>query len=153
LNHNGRSLVFRLQTTARVSDRLLLIDDDEAVLGTYEAHFARAGFEVERAASLQQAAARLSAHPFDAVIADVCLTPGGRPEGLSIAAFLRNGRHEPPVIVLTAYGEPDYAEAAARLGADAFLHKPVSLVWLEGLLRSRIDERRRGPAHGPSAAA
>jgi len=135
-----------------VSKRLLVIDDDEAVLRTYEAHFARAGFEVERAATLQQAAAHLSAHRFDAVIADVCLTPGGGPEGLSVAAFLRNGRQQAPVIVLTAYGEPDHAVAAARLGADAFLHKPVSLVWLEGLLRSRIDDRR-GPVHGPSAAA
>jgi two-component system, NtrC family, response regulator PilR len=152
LIYKGWLLVFGLQRTAGVSARLLVIDDDEKVLGTYEAHFGHAGFEVERAASLQQAAEQLSAHRFDAVIADVCLTPGGGPEGLSIAAFLRNGRQETPVIVLTAYGEPDHAEAAARLGADAFLHKPVSLVWLEGLLRSRIDDRR-GPAHGPSAAA
>jgi len=133
-----------------VSDRLLLIDDDEAVLRTYEAHFARAGFEVERAVSLQQAAERLARQPFDAVIADVCLTPDGRAEGLSIASFRHDGRREAPVVVLTAYGAPDQAVAAARLGADAFLHKPVSLVWLEGLLRARIDDRR-GPA--PSAAA
>ncbi len=51
----------------------------------------------------------------------------------------------PPVVVLTAYGEPHRAAAAARLGVDAFLHKPVSLVWLERLLRSRFGDRR-GPA-------
>jgi DNA-binding response OmpR family regulator len=149
---NGCALVSDLHRLPGVGDRLLVIDDDEAVLRTYEAHFGRAGFEVQRATSLKQAAERLAGSPFDAVIADVCLTPGGGPEGLSIAAYLRNGRQEPPVIVLTAYGEPDHAEAAARLGADAFLHKPVSLVWLEGLLRSRIGDRR-GPAVGPSAAA
>jgi CheY-like chemotaxis protein len=54
--------------------------------------------------------------------------------------------------VLTAYGLPDRAEAAARLGVDAFLHKPVSLVWLETLLRGRIDDRR-GPQAEPMAAA
>ena len=55
-------------------------------------------------------------------------------------------------MVLTAYGLPDRAEAAARLGVDAFLHKPVSLVWLETLLRGRIDDRR-GPQAQPMAAA
>jgi hypothetical protein len=51
------------------------------------------------------------------------------------------------------YGLPDRAEAAARLGVDAFLHKPVSLVWLESLLRTRIDDRRRGPQAEEMAAA
>lgn len=133
-------------------DRLLVVDDDEAVLRTYEAHFGRAGFEVHRAASLQQAAERIGALRFEAVIADVCLTPGIGSEGLTIAAFLRNRRHEAPVIVLTAYGVPDHAEAAARLGADAFLHKPVSLVWLEGLLRARIEDHR-GPGRESLAVA
>jgi DNA-binding response OmpR family regulator len=135
-----------------VRDRLLVVDDDESVLRTYEAHFRGAGFEVRRAASLQAAAERLAAERFDAVIADVCLTPGVGAEGLTIAAYLRNQRQQPPVIVLTAYGAPDHAEAAARLGADAFLHKPVSLVWLEGLLRARIDDRR-GSDQEPMAAA
>jgi hypothetical protein len=36
---------------------------------------------------------------------------------------------------------------------DAFLHKPVSLVWLESLLRTRIDDRRRGPQPEAMAAA
>jgi len=57
------------------------------------------------------------------------------------------------IVVLTAYGAPDRAEAAARLGVDAFLHKPVSLVWLESLLRARIDDRRRGTEIQPMAAA
>ena len=72
---------------------------------------------------------------------------------LAIAAYLRHLRQDPPVVVLTAYGLPDRAEAAARLGVDAFLHKPVSLVWLESLLRTRIDERRRGPEAESMAAA
>ena len=125
-------------------DRLLVVDDDAQVRGTYQAHFSGAGFEVHCASSLAEAAERLAANRYDAVIADVCLTPGGGSEGLAIAAYLRHLKSEPPVVVLTAYGLPDRAEAAARLGVDAFLHKPVSLVWLESLLRGRIDDRRGG---------
>jgi DNA-binding NtrC family response regulator len=138
---------------AGVCERLLVVDDDDNVRRAYESHFSGAGFEVQCAATLQEAAERLSAHTFDAVIADIALTPGIGSEGLAIAAYLRHLRHDPPVVVLTAYGAPDRAPAAARLGVDAFLHKPVSLVWLESLLRSRIDDRRRGPEAEPLAAA
>jgi DNA-binding NtrC family response regulator len=125
-----------------VCDRILVVDDDAGVRRIYESHFSAAGFEVQSASSLQEAAERLAGSQFQAVIADICLTPEIGAEGFAIAAYLRNLRREPPVVVLTAYGAPDHAEAAARLGVDAFLHKPVSLVWLEGLLRARIDERR-----------
>jgi DNA-binding response OmpR family regulator len=135
-----------------VGERILVVDDDEGVRGTYQSHFSGAGFEVHCAATLQEAAERLAGNTFDAVIADVCLTEVGS-EGLAIAAYLRHQRHAPPVVVLTAYGAPDHAEAAALLGVDAFLHKPVSLVWLESLLRARIDARRRGPEAQPMAVA
>lgn len=134
-------------------DRLLVVDDDEHVRGTYQAHFSVAGFEVHSASSLAEAAERLAGNRYDAVIADVCLTPEVGSEGLAIAAYLRHLKSDPPVVVLTAYGLPDRAEAAARLGVDAFLHKPVSLVWLESLLRGRIDDRRRGPQPEAMAAA
>jgi CheY-like chemotaxis protein len=135
-----------------VCERLLVVDDDDSVRGVYESHFSGAGFEVHAAASLQEAAERLAGNTFDAVIADVCLTPGVGSEGLALAAYLRHQRSHPPVVVLTAYGAPDRAEAAARLGVDAFLHKPVSLVWLEGLLRARIDGRRPVAGTVPLAA-
>jgi DNA-binding response OmpR family regulator len=136
-----------------VRERLLVIDDDDTVRQAYETHFSRSGFEVRAASSLQEAASQLAGHAFDAVIADVSLTSEVGSEGLAIAAYLRHQRHAPPVVVLTAYGAPEKAEAAARLGVDAFLHKPVSLVWLEGLLRSRIDDHRRGPGLTDLAAA
>jgi CheY-like chemotaxis protein len=136
-----------------VRERLLVVDDDDAVRRAYESHFTISGFEVHCAASLQEAAERLAGTRFDAVIADVCLTPEVGSEGLAIAAYLRHQRHDPPIVVLTAYGAPEKAEAAARLGVDAFLHKPVSLVWLESLLRARIDDRHHGPGAEAVAAA
>jgi DNA-binding NtrC family response regulator len=136
-----------------VSERLLVVDDDDGVREVYRAHFSRAGFEVYSAATLQEAAERLAGTTFDAVISDIALTAQLGTEGLAIAAYLRHLRRNPPVVVLTAYGSPERAEAAARLGVDAFLHKPVSLVWLESLLRSRIDDRRRGLSSEPIAQA
>ena len=143
----------RLASPAGVCDRILVVDDDDNLRRIYQSHFTGAGFEVHCAATLQEAADRLAGNSFDAVIADIALTPQVGSEGLVIAAYLRNLRQTPPVVVLTAYGSPDRAPAAARLGVDAFLHKPVSLVWLESLLRARIDDRRRGPETEVMAAA
>jgi two-component system response regulator PilR (NtrC family) len=134
-----------------VSERLLVVDDSDAVRRAYQAHFSRCGFEVETAGSLREAAERLASTGFSAVIVDVCLSTAAGTEGLAIAAYLRTMGGSSPVVVLTAYGEPQRAAAAARLGVDAFLHKPVSLVWLEQLVRSRVDERRGGGK--PEAAA
>ena len=134
-----------------MTERLLVVDDSDAVRRVYQAHFSRCGFEVETAGSLREAAERLASVEFSAVIVDVSLSSTAGTEGLAIAAYLRQMKGGPPVVVLTAYGEPQRAAAAARLGVDAFLHKPVSLDWLEQLLRSRVDERRGGGE--PEAAA
>jgi len=122
-------------------DHLLVVDDDEAVCQTFRDYFGGAGFEVETARSIAEAAQRLSSARYAAVIVDICLSNKGT-EGLAIAAYVRQMRAEVPVVILTAYGSPQNADAAARLGVDAFLHKPVSLVWLKGLLRTRIAARR-----------
>jgi len=115
-----------------------VVDDSDSVRQAYVSHFRQSGFEVESAATAKEAAEHLASTVFDAVIVDVCLSAAVGSEGLAIAAYLRQMRSAPPVVVLTAYGEPHQASAAARLGVDAFLHKPVSLVWLERLLRSRL---------------
>ncbi len=135
----------------RVAERLLVVDADDELRGAYESHFTRSGFDVHCAATIADAASLLESSPFDAVIADVrdfrrgrSGRPGDRP--------LPCTGVRPRVVVLTAYGEPEWATTAARLGVDAFLHKPVSLVWLEGLLRARIEQARSRSDGSPVAA-
>ncbi len=128
-----------------MSERVLIIDDDEAVREVLRSHLAEAGFAVEVACSLPEAATRLASTPYSAVIADVSLSEevAGK-EGLAIAAYIRALWEDMPVVILT--GAPTSAAAAARLRVDAFLHKPVSLRWLGELIRERIADRRRVPA-------
>ncbi len=137
-----------------MSDRLLVVDDDDAIRQTFRSFFSAAGFEVDLASNLTEAADRLAAVKYSAVIVDICLTERGT-EGLAIAAYVRQIGRDLTVVILTAYGSPQRAAAAARLDVDAFLHKPVSMVWLEGFLRSRITARRgevpAGDLAGPVA--
>lgn len=129
-----------------MSDWLLVVDDDDEIRQACERHFASAGFEVRCAASLTQAVDYLASTSFDAVIADASLTPNGS-EGLVIAAYVQHVRRTSmacpaPLLVLTAYGCPSRARAAAQLGVDVFLHKSPSLVWLENEIYARIRARR-----------
>jgi two-component system, OmpR family, response regulator len=128
-----------------MSERVLIIDDKETVREVFRAHLAQAGFAVDVACSLPEAAVRLAATPYSAVISDVSLSDeeAGK-EGLAIAAYIRALWDDAPVVILT--GAPTSAAAAARLGVDAFLHKPVSLRWLGELIRERIAGRRGVPA-------
>jgi DNA-binding response OmpR family regulator len=134
-----------------MSDRLLVVDDDDAIRQTFRSFFEAAAFEVDTASTLSEAADRLAASKYSAVIVDICLTERGT-EGLAIAAYVRQIWQDLTVVILTAYGSPQRAAAAARLDVDAFLHKPVSLVWLEAFLRARITARRAELAAGDPAS-
>ena len=129
-----------------MSERVLIVDDNESVREVFRSHLAEAGFAVDVACSLPEAAKCLAAIPYSAVISDVSLSEeeAGK-EGLAIAAYIRALWEDAPVVILT--GAPNSAAAAARLGVDAFLHKPVSLPWLGDLIRERIANRRREPAN------
>lgn len=133
-----------------MSERVLVIDDNEAVREVFRSHLLEVGFVVDVACSLPEAATRLAATPYSAVISDVSLSEeeAGK-EGLAIAAYIRALWDDAPVVILT--GAPTSAAAAARLRVDAFLHKPVSLRWLGELIRERIADRRREPANATAS--
>jgi DNA-binding response OmpR family regulator len=149
LQHKEVTAGIRLALAPAVGDRLLVVDADSALRDTYAEHFSRSGFDVHCAATVAQAASLLERLPFDAMIADLRHGDGGTPSGI---AGCLEGPRPPRVVVLTAYGEPEWAAEAARLGVDAFLHKPVSLVWLEQLLRTQLEDGRSREDPGTVAA-
>jgi DNA-binding response OmpR family regulator len=111
----------------------------EADLQDYEFHFARAGFEVCSVGSLGDALECAAQIAFDAVIADVGLDAGASVNGLALVSHVRSRYDQvAPAVVLTAYGWLECVPVAATLCVDIFLHKPVSLAWLEGEIRTRI---------------
>lgn len=107
--------------------RLLVVDDERAILMAVGEYFRRRGYEVSCARQRDEAEALLVQDSYACVIADLRLTAQGTDEGLAIAAFVRERCPETRVVILTAYGSPA-AEKEARLrGVDAFIHKPKPL--------------------------
>jgi DNA-binding response OmpR family regulator len=123
--------------------RILLVDDDVAILLTLKAVLEINGFEVETAASAREAKARLRSNKYHMVITDLRME--SETAGHDVAAAARKAPNRPAVAILTAYPPKD--EEWMTQGADKLLVKPMNtqdlLRQIEALLVSHEDEKRR----------
>ncbi len=127
-----------------MKDRLrILIADDEAIrLMTLRTQLRALGFEVVAEATTGRQAVELASRcEPDLAILDIKM-----PELDGIAAAREITAHRPmPVILLTAYSEPELVERATEAGVFAYLVKPVSeedLLPIILLARARFEEFR-----------
>src|SRR5262249_41660610 len=101
-------------------------------------------FLMEFALSASQALDRVKSAPNDTdlilVLSDINM-PGMT--GLELLPKIKALRPQVPVIMITAYGDPDTKRRALQAGAEGLLTKPIDFA----ALRAEIDERiqERGP--------
>lgn len=107
--------------------KLLIVDDEEAILFAMGEYFSMRGFEVDRAQQKDEALALVSRHRYAAVIADLRLAGSENVEGLEIVDAVRECWPSTVIILLTAYGSPRIEAAAHARGVDVLLHKPHPL--------------------------
>jgi DNA-binding NtrC family response regulator len=118
--------------------RILVIDDMEFNRQHLRKVLESDGFEVDTFADGRSAWERLKSQKYHLVITDLRM-----PElsGLELLAKVRAENLPVGVIVLTAFGDPDEALRAMKVGADDFVSKPYDPERLK-LLVKRILERR-----------
>jgi CheY-like chemotaxis protein len=109
-----------------VNRRLLVLDDEEAILIPVGHYFRGLGYGVVTTREPEEAEALLEHEVFDLVILDLALTRFGR-EGLEVLTSIRALHRWLPVLIFSANVSPDVEEEALRLGADAVLSKPQPL--------------------------
>ena len=123
--------------------RILVVDDDEAIRRGLTALFTQAGYLVQQAASGPQALASLSPEP-DLVILDLIL-PGM--DGYEVCRRLRQLPIYIPILMLTARDQPSDKILGLELGADVYLTKPFEphelLVQVRALFRT-LEGRNPG---------
>jgi len=126
--------------------RVLVVDDEQAVLDAASDYLTAYGFRVDTAQELEEAEALLSTYAYSLVIADIRLTGMHGREGLELVRFLRQRSPLARMIVMTAHGSPELERDARRRGADAFLEKPLPLSDLlfeaHRLLMGEVTEAR-----------
>jgi DNA-binding response OmpR family regulator len=112
----------------RVTQRILVVDDEPPILFALRDYFQAAGYQVDCAAELEEAQALIAEEAsYDLVIADLRLDAFSGTAGLELIGNVRDRSAASRILLLTAYGSPEIEAEALRRGADAFLHKPIPL--------------------------
>jgi DNA-binding response OmpR family regulator len=101
--------------------RILLVDDEVAVLLTLKAVLEISGFDVDTAASAREGKHKLRAHQYHMVITDMRMESDA--SGVEVIAAARAASYHPAVALLTAFPMAD--EDWAEMGADKMLVKPM----------------------------
>jgi len=125
-----------MKRKAFLQPRLLLVEDDAALVLTLTDLLASKGFQVESVQDGQVALERASDGGFDLIILDVMLP---NKDGFEVCRTLRRRAVRTPIIMLTARGQVEDRVSGLKLGADDYLAKPFDsselLARIEALLR------------------
>lgn len=123
---------------APVPTRLLLVDDDPAVVQPLATFFRGRGYTTDVACDLELAQALLEYRHYHAAVLDLCLSRWGGGQGLDLLQQIRHRTRWTSIVVLTGHYDDDTASEARRLGADAVLPKPQRLCELADLISDLI---------------
>ena len=124
--------------------RVLVVDDEPQILRALQTTLRGAGYEVDTAATGQEALTKAAARLPEAVILDLVLPDRS---GVEVCRELR-GWSKAPILILSAMEEESEKVAALDAGADDYVTKPFGLEELLARLRAAL--RRARPAGEPA---
>jgi two-component system, OmpR family, response regulator MprA len=122
--------------------RILVVDDEPAVLDAVDRALRVQGYDTELAADGREALDALAAGAPDALVLDLLMP---RVDGLEVCRRLRAAGDRTPVLVLTARDAVSDRVRGLDAGADDYLVKPFALEELLARLRALL---RRGGVPG-----
>lgn len=129
-----------------MSGRILVVDDEPAILDAVSYALRREGYDVHEEGDGAAALGTALAEPFDAVVLDLML-PGL--SGMEVCRRLR-AQSAVPIVMLTAKGTELDRVVGLELGADDYVTKPFSvaelLARIRAILRRREIDRGEAPA-------
>jgi DNA-binding response OmpR family regulator len=121
--------------TVRAKKRVLLVDDERAILKVLSVRLKISGYDVITALSGEEAIELIASAKPDIMLLDVIM-PGV--DGFEVLKKLRPSS-QLPVIVLSA--RPENAAKALSLGADDFIAKPFDVDDLVTRIGRTLDSR------------
>jgi EAL domain-containing protein (putative c-di-GMP-specific phosphodiesterase class I) len=108
--------------------RILLVDDEEALVRAIARVLTAKGYDVSTASDGRRAAELLSDTTFDAVVSDIDMP---RMNGVQLLQTVRQRDLDVPVILMTGNPSLNTAMQAVALGALQYLTKPIDMAELE----------------------
>ena len=121
--------------------RILIVEDDTAIVASLTDLLRREGYETEHADGQDAAEGLLAASRFDLALVDVALAQGN---GFAVCAAAKAADPAPAVIFLTASGDESSVVLGLDMGADDYIAKPFRARELISRIRGAL--RRTAPA-------
>jgi DNA-binding response OmpR family regulator len=127
-------------TEAGNAHRVLLVDDDSAVLAMMSQGLERKGFEVVAASTVTEALRRIATESFDVLITDLHMPNPG--DGFTVVSAMRHSQPNALTMLVSGYPDVQSAMAAILLEADEIVVKPFEIGRLIDLVREKVVHRK-----------
>jgi len=120
--------------------RIMVVDDERSMREMLEIFLGREGYEVMGYSSAGDALDDLAEDQnFDLIITDINM-PGLT--GLDLLKNVKEFEKDIPVIMITAYGSPDSAVQAMKLGAVDYITKPFRIEEIKARISAAVERRK-----------
>jgi two-component system response regulator PilR (NtrC family) len=107
------------------AQRILIVDDEPAILFAYKRLIEREGIGVDLCECLDTAIDKIKACRYLAVIADMRLAGSDNTDGMEVLRVIREEQPYAQVILSTGYGNKDLEQTARKMGVAYYFEKPV----------------------------
>jgi DNA-binding NtrC family response regulator len=107
-----------------MSEKVLLVDDEEDFLDALGERMRLRDMEVSTTTSAKEALRKIEKESYDAIILDLKMPEMG---GLEVLKAIKTSHPELQIILLTGHGSVQEGVEAMKLGAVDFLEKPADL--------------------------
>jgi signal transduction histidine kinase len=119
--------------------KILVVDDEPAILTTVTAILTQEGYDVDSAPDGETAVRAVGDRHYDLVLTDLKL-PGV--DGLDVLAEVQKHSPDTVTVMMTGYGSVDSALEAVQLGAYEYLLKPMGVHDLKLAVRRSLERKR-----------
>ena len=116
--------------------RVLIVEDDESVRMMLHEGLHRDGFEVVVASNVRDALKLIANETFNVLLSDLHMPLAG--DGFTLVSAMRHTHPDALTVILSGYPAVDEAMAAILSQADEIFAKPIRIVALRELIRSRL---------------
>ena len=123
-------------TEGQTIHRVLLVDDDHAVLDMMSSSLESKGFDVVAVSGVAEALKYIATENFEVLITDLHMPNAG--DGFTVISAMRHSQPTALTMLLSGYPDVKSAMEAILLEADEIIVKPVGIKQLADLVRERL---------------
>jgi two-component system nitrogen regulation response regulator NtrX len=123
------------------TERILVVDDEPDICGLVSDILTDEGYQVSAAETAASAREQVSQYEYDLVLLDIWMPDE---DGITLLKDWKDNKIiQCPVVMMSGHGTVDTAVEATRLGAYAFVEKPLTTAKLIQTIRKALDSRNK----------